>query len=116
MPEQRSITLPASDLITGTSDLIRELIERLSNGEAIDNPKLTETAKRHFGGSRAQGTYTPRDAYDAMEAAANRYLLEGKAREFMRMEAREAISFHLRPFTEQLPRQTDRTNEQTELQ
>ena len=103
-------------LITGTSDLIRELIECLSNGESIDNPKLTETATRHFGGSRAQGTYTPRDAYDAMEAAANKYLLECKARELMQMDGREAISFHLRPFIERLPRQTDRTAEQNELQ
>ncbi len=122
MLEQQSTTTPAttrqpaSDLITGTNNLIRELIERLSNGESIDNPKLTETATRNFGGSRAQGTYTPRDAYDAMEAAANKYLLEGKARELMQMEGREAISFHLRPFIEQLPRQTDRTAEQTELQ
>jgi P-loop containing NTP hydrolase pore-1/C-terminal domain on Strawberry notch homologue len=122
MLEQQSSTMPAStrqpasDLINGTSALIRELIERLSNGESIDNPKLTETATRNFGGSRAQGTYTPRDAYDAMEAAANKYLLESKARELMQMEGREAISLHLRPFIEQLPRQTDRTAEQTELQ
>ncbi len=123
MLEQQSITTPAttrqpaaSDLIAGTNHLIRELIERLSAGESFDNPKFTEIANRNFGGSRAQGTYTPRDAYDALETAVNKYLLENKARELMRMDSKEAISFHLRPLTEQLPRQTDRTAEQTELQ
>jgi predicted RNA methylase len=123
MLEQPSTATPAttrqpaaSALIAGTNTLIRELIERLSAGERIDNPKFTETANRNFGGSRAQGTYTPRDAYDALETAVNRYLLESKARELMQMDGKEAISFHLRPLTEQLPRQTDRTAEQTELQ
>jgi hypothetical protein len=104
------------DLLPGTSALVAELQQRLSAGECFDNPKLTEAATRNFGGSRAMGKYTPRDAYDALETAVNKYLLEVKARELMQMEGREAISFHLRPLTDQLPRQTDRTAEQTELQ
>jgi len=106
----------STDLIPGTSSLISELIERLQAGECFDNPKLTETANRHFAGSRAQGTYTPRDAYDGMEAAANKYLLEGKAQELMQMSAEDALTNHLRPLTKQLATQTDRTNEQVEFQ
>ncbi len=106
----------ASDLIPGTGSLIVELIERLSAGECFDNPKLTALADRHFNGSRAQGTYTPRDAYDALETAVNKYLLESKARELMQMSAEEAITNHLRPLTRQLATQTDRTNEQIEFQ
>lgn len=104
------------DLIAGTGSLIVELIERLSAGESFDNPKLREVADRHFNGSRAKGTYTPRDAYDALEAAVNRMLLEGKARELMRMNPAEALTNHLRPLISQLATQTDRTAEQTELQ
>lgn len=106
----------STDLLPGTGSLIVELIERLSAGECFDNPKLTEIADRNFRGSRAKGTYTPRDAYDALETAVNRLLLEGKARELMQMSAEEALTNHLRPLTKQLPRQTDRTNEQIELQ
>jgi hypothetical protein len=106
----------STDLIAGTGSLIRELIDRLSAGECFDNPKLTEIADRNFRGSRAKGTYTPRDAYDALETAVNMLLLEGRARELMQMSAEEALTNHLRPLTKQLPRQTDRTNEQIELQ
>jgi predicted RNA methylase len=104
------------DLLPGTSTLVAELQQRLSAGECFDNPKLTEAATRNFGGNRAMGKYTPRDAYDALETAANKYLLESKAHELMQMDGKEAISFHLRLFIEQLPRQTDRTTEQIELQ
>jgi hypothetical protein len=81
----------SSDLIPGTGSLISELIERLNGGESFDNPKLTEVADRHFNGSRAKGTYTPRDAYDAMEAAVNKYLLEGKASDLLRMDGKQAL-------------------------
>jgi hypothetical protein len=64
-----SIAVGLSGLIPGTHELIAELTERLSTGEAFDNPKLTLAADRIFGGSRAKGTYSPRDAYDAMETA-----------------------------------------------
>ncbi len=106
----------SSDLILGTGSLISELIERLSAGECFDNPKLREVADRHFNGSRAQGTYTPRDAYDALETAVNRMLLEGKAGELMLMNPIEALTNHLRPLVKQLATQTDRTAEQNELQ
>lgn len=105
-----------SGLLTGTSELIAELQQRLNVGEQIDNPKLTEIADRVFGGSRAQGTYTPRDAYDALETAVNKILLEHRAAELMQMNVADALAQVLRPLTAQLPRQTDRTFEQVELQ
>jgi hypothetical protein len=69
-----------------------------------------------FDGSRAQGKYTPRDAYDAVEIAVNNYLLERHAGELMQMDVTEALASVLRPLMQRLPRQTDRTLEQTELQ
>ena len=56
-----------TDLITGTQELISELQERLHAGEHFNNRKLTEIADKRFGGTRAQGRYTSRDAYDALE-------------------------------------------------
>src|SRR5215470_2926810 len=103
------------DLLPGTTNLIREIQERLLAGESINNPTLTEMADRAYGGSRARGTYTARDAYDAMEAAVN-MLLDVEAPELMVMSPTDALSETLRPLTERLPRQSDRTVEQAEWQ
>ena len=105
-----------TDLLAGTHELIAELQERLSAGESFNNAQLTEIAARCFGGSRAEGKYTPRDAYDALEVAVNKYLLESQAHRLLEMSVTEALAFVLRPLTEQLPRQADRTAEQNELQ
>jgi hypothetical protein len=103
-------------LVCNIHELVTELEERIEDGELFDNPKLTRTADRVFGGSRAQGKYTPRDAYDAAEIAVNNYLLEKHARELMHMDVTEALASVFRPLMLRLPRQTDRTFEQTELQ
>ena len=84
-------------LVCHIHNLIIELEERIEDGEPFDNPKLTRTAERVFGGSRAQGRYTPRDAYDAVEIAVNNYLLEKHARELMQMDVTEALASVLRP-------------------
>ena len=103
-------------LVCNIHELITELEERIEDGEPFDNPKLTRTAERVFGGSRAQGRYTPRDAYDAVEIAVNNHLLEKHAAELMQMDVTEALASVLRPLMQRLPRQSDRTLEQTELQ
>src|SRR5262249_18513330 len=61
------------------------------------------------------GHYSPRDAYDAMEAAANQHLLEHNAEVLMTSPVVEALSA-LRLFTQRLPTQSDRTYEQIDLQ
>jgi hypothetical protein len=97
-------------------ELVVELEERIEDGEPFDNPKLTRTADRIFGGTRAEGRYTSREAYDALEIAVNNYLLEKHAHELMQMDVCDALSSVLRPLLQRLPTQTDRTLEQTELQ
>jgi predicted RNA methylase len=103
-------------LVCNIHELVAELEERIEDGEPFDNPKLTRTAERVFGGSRAQERYTPRDAYDAVEIAVNNFLLEKHAAELMQMDVTEALVSVLRPLMQRLPRQTDRTLEQNELQ
>jgi hypothetical protein len=118
MPDQSTGVCAArtNALVCNIHELITELEERIEDGEPFDNPKLTRTAERVFGGTRAQGKYTPRDAYDAVEIAVNNYLLEKHAKELMQMDVTEALASVLRPLMQRLPRQTDRTLEQTELQ
>jgi hypothetical protein len=118
MPDQSTGVCAArtNALVCNIHELITEVEERIEDGEPFDNPKLTRTADRVFGGSRAQGKYTPRDAYDAVEIAVNSYLLEKHAAELMQMDVPEALASVLRPLMQRLPRQTDRTLEQNELQ
>src|SRR5215203_497546 len=87
-------------------ELVDELEERIQKGESFDNPKLTETADRVFGGTRAEGKYTARDAYDALEIAVNKYVLEKHARELMHMDTCDALASVLRPLLRRLPRQS----------
>jgi hypothetical protein len=102
------------ELVAGMRRLTQQLVTRLAAGERFDNPKFTALADDAFGGTRTQGAYTCRDAYDALEVAVNRFLLESKARPFMQADAEVFPS--LRALMEQLPTQTDRTVEQTEFQ
>ena len=118
MPNKTTTVCAArtNGLVCNIHELIAELEERIEDGEPFDNPKLTTTADRVFEGTRAQGKYTPRDAYDAVEIAVNNYLLEKHARELMQMDMSEALASVLRPLMKRLPRQCDRTLEQSELQ
>src|SRR5215510_3855571 len=111
MPEQSTGVCAArtNALVCNIHELVTELEERIEDGEPFDNPKLTRTAERVFGGTRAQGKYTPREAYDAVEVAVNNHLLEKHARELMQMDVPEALGSVLRPFMPRLPRQPART-------
>jgi len=106
---------PDCDLLPGTETLIEEIRQGLLAGKSVNNRTLTEIADRAFGGSRARGTYTAKDAYDATETAVNK-LLETQAGELMTMSVSDALSQTLRPLTERLPRQADRTREQVQFQ
>ena len=94
MPDQAIPIRPArTNALRGSiHELVNELEERIQNRESFDNPKLTETADRAFGGTRAEGKYTARDAYDALEVAVNKYLLEKHARALMQMNACGALA------------------------
>jgi len=96
-------------------ELVTHLEEQLRAGASFDNPRLTAAANKVFNGSRGGGYYSPRDAYDAMETATNRYLREDHVRRLMQSSVIESLKF-LRSLTARLPTQADRTEEQVELQ
>ncbi len=62
------------ELLAGTESLIEEIQQRLLAGQSTNNRTLTEIADRAYDGSRARGTYTAKDAYDATETAVNKLL------------------------------------------
>src|ERR1051325_6247390 len=118
MPDQAIpiCTARTNALCCSIHELVDELEKRIQDGESFDNPKLTTTADRIFGGTRAEGKYTARDAYDALEIAVNKYLLEKHGKALMRIDVCDGLGSVLRPLLRRLPRQSDRTLEQTELQ
>jgi DNA repair protein RadC len=80
--------------------------------------ELFKKANQFFKGTQAQGVYTPRDAYDAMELGVNRYLL----RHFswiMPNAQRKSPSMvidELKDLVDLLPTQSKRTKEQEDFQ
>jgi tRNA G10 N-methylase Trm11 len=98
----------------GLHALVDELGKRLTLGESFDNRQPRELSNQFLGGTRGQGVWMPRDAYDALEVAVNKVLFETMAAELMGNDA-EALC-RLRAFVSRLPTQSDHTHEQNELQ
>lgn len=90
---------------------------------AFSSDELFKRADEDFGGTIAQGKYTAKDAYDAMELGVNRYIL-GKFREQIQnhpmdtlFRARQAYKTIMEQIMDRLPQQRAlRTEEQLELQ
>jgi protein strawberry notch len=87
----------------GLHALVNELGKRLT----------LEESNQFLGGTRGQGVWTPRDAYDALETAVNKFLFDTMAAELIGNDA-EALG-KLRACVSRLPTQSDRTHEQNEL-
>lgn len=68
------VTSTATKTPGGAVRLAEMVYERLKAGESIGDAYFFKIADEAYGGTRAQGTYGPSDAYDAMEAGLNRYL------------------------------------------
>jgi len=98
----------------GTEALVSRLEEQIGKGRALDNKALIREAEAAFGGTRGEGRYEIRDAYDALEVAVNRRLGE-RAKELIAEEPKAALA-KLRELMKRLPTQAERTREQTEFQ
>lgn len=96
--------------------LAGRLIPLLKKGTTFSSSFLFELADKAFGGTQAQGVYSPKDAYDAMELAVNEYLLDF-ARDFNGSvkDAVRAIN-KLQNMLDKIPTQTKRTAEQESFQ
>lgn len=60
----------------GLARLAEVVTARLREGHTIDRDTLFREADRILGGTKAEGRYTPKDAFDALELGINRYLAE----------------------------------------
>lgn len=99
----------------GAPALARAVHDKLTKGESLGNvTEFNKLAEQHLGGSRVSGAWTPKDAFDAMEAGVNKYLLDhGKA--LMGQDARNALDF-LKGVESRLTSQATRTEGQIKAQ
>lgn len=105
------------ELLPGTPALVEEIKARLRAGESFNNRSFSELVNGLLGGSRMQGTFSAKYAYDVLESALNRFILEQHARALMEMaDPRLGLAHVLMPLVAQLPTQVDRTLDQQLLQ
>lgn len=95
-----------------------ELAAKLGQDGEITSAFLTDTANRVFGGTQAEGTYSPKDAYDAMEAAFNLHLIATEAADWIGNGAEwaQAKATELTWRIQRLPTQSRRDPEMDEWQ
>ena len=111
VPEPEPAAPPVEAKDGSVHSLVNAIYAKLEAGESLGNvTKLTELAEQHFGSSRVSGKWTPKDMFDAMEAAVNRYLIAHGAR-WMEMPGEEALA-ELRDLMGRLTTQGTRTEEQ----
>ena len=115
LPLGGSPTYEEERLETGARALARAVYEKLKMGESLGNvTELNKLAEEHFGASRTSGAWTPKDAFDAMEAGINRYLIS-QGKKLMAMDAIEGLK-KLRELMGRITSQGVRTEEQIKKQ
>ena len=98
--------------------LTEENINR--GGKALTSKELYALADEAFGGTQAEGAYNRKDAYDAMELAVNKFLLQyaAKANKTFNGTAKSAVAAveFMQDMLELLPTQNVRTQEMEDFQ
>jgi hypothetical protein len=98
--------------------LTEENINR--GGKALTSKELYALADEAFGGTQAEGAYNRKDAYDAMELAVNKFLLQqaAKAHRTFNGSAQSAVAAveFMQDMLELLPTQNVRTQEMEDFQ
>ncbi|MEF8794317.1 PLxRFG domain-containing protein [Thiohalorhabdus sp.] len=122
-PEQ---DLGEGDMAARSQQLASALSDRIMRQSQQDSPQkvtweeLFQMADRYFGGTQAEGTYTSRDAYDAMELGLNLAII-GEQERFHPNSREPATERNILSRIENkllsmLPTQSKRTEEQQDLQ
>lgn len=92
--------------------------DELETSRSIGAPALFKQANDAFGGTQAEGKYTPKDAYDALELGVNQYIGVRTTLYSPRVPAGVAklTIGQLNGLLQRLPTQTKRTGETDEFQ
>lgn len=92
------------------------VLQKLQKGDSISSAELYQETEKAYGGSAAQGKFTPKDAYDAMELGVNQFLLGSEFYPTATEERARQNLKELEKMLANLPTQTKRTAEQDEFQ
>ena len=116
--KEEGLTSQLGSQPTGSTAVAVWVQERLAARESIDWRALFETADTAFGGTQAEGKYTPKDAYDALEAGVNGYILANPRAFDPQTDPENAIATIavLDRLLHGIPTQTKRTAEQDAYQ
>jgi len=108
---------PVAATATPEAVLSDWVLGQLREGESFTWQALFKEADRAWGGTQANGTYTPKDAYDAVELAINKKMIEDGAPDprLSLAQAREAMAA-AEAVLKLVPTQTKRTPEMDEFQ
>lgn len=99
----------------GAGALVQDVYDKLKAGESLGNvTEFNKMAEEHFGSSRVSGAWTPKDAFDAMEAGVNKFLMD-HGKKLMGEDAIEGLR-QIRGVMERIPSQGVRTEEQIKNQ
>ena len=102
-------TAPHEQIADGIQSLLEE-------GKPVYPAQLYQIADRVYGGTQAEGAYSIKDAYDAVELAVNRYLLQSaKGYNGDAERAQKAVG-ELQELVSRLPTQSKRTDEMVRFQ
>ena len=119
--QAESVTQTASEKLAAKlleGYLTEENINR--DGKALTSKELYALADEAFGGTQAEGAYNRKDAYDAMELAVNKFLLQqaAKAHRTFNGSAQSAVAAveFMQDMLELLPTQNVRTQEMEDFQ
>ncbi|HOJ04097.1 MAG TPA: strawberry notch family protein [Bacteroidota bacterium] len=122
-PEERPIptfaTAPRTEPVERMEAIesLRDAVyERLSMGLSLNNTMFWQMADRAFGASRAEDGYDVKDAYDALEAAVNTYIIEKELFPGRNIAETRAVLERIRQVLPLIPTQNVRTAESDEFQ
>lgn len=95
-----------------------EVLKYIERGKDFSPARLFEIADRAYGGTMAEGKYTVKDAYDGMELAVNRYLMNAEFVKSANTDAKTAVKTieKLTELLSHIPTQTKRTAEMESYQ
>jgi len=101
-----------------TVKLGNRLAEMIMSGEGVPktNIDLMKLAAEEFGGTISEGAFSPKDAYEALELAANLAIEEAQFEPIGNPEYAKKIVGHLQDMIDQFPTQTRRDIETDQFQ
>ncbi len=106
-------------ILTGSSDKLARWVEnKVAKAQTFSWRKLFKKADEFFGGTQAEGKYSVKDAYDAMELGINRFIMRNMAftdAQGNRLSPEDRVDW-LDAIQDKIPTQTKRTIEQQEFQ